>query len=48
MWQYSSTGRIPGISGNVDVNTITRTDGRELTKKSGFSFKWLIAGSEVK
>lgn len=20
MWQYTSTGRVPGISGNVDIN----------------------------
>ncbi|MDR1496530.1 MAG: Ig-like domain-containing protein [Clostridiales Family XIII bacterium] len=48
IWQYSSTGGIPGISGNVDMNTLTDTDGDWLTEKSTFDFKWLIAGSEAK
>jgi GH25 family lysozyme M1 (1,4-beta-N-acetylmuramidase) len=43
MWQYSSTARIPGISGNVDINTLTDTDGDKLTKKSNFDLKWLTS-----
>jgi GH25 family lysozyme M1 (1,4-beta-N-acetylmuramidase) len=44
MWQYSSAGHIPGISVNVDMNTLTNTDGDPLTSKSNFDFKWLIEG----
>jgi uncharacterized protein YjdB len=47
MWQYSSTGGIPGISGNVDMNTLSHPDGEWLTTKSGFDFAWLIAGPDV-
>ncbi|MDR0518994.1 MAG: Ig-like domain-containing protein [Clostridiales Family XIII bacterium] len=47
MWQYSSTGRIPGINGNVDMNTLTDPAGDWLTDKPTFSFDWLIAGSEA-
>jgi uncharacterized protein YjdB len=31
MWQYSSGGRIPGISGLVDMNTLTKEDGTMLS-----------------
>jgi GH25 family lysozyme M1 (1,4-beta-N-acetylmuramidase) len=47
IWQYSSTGHIPGIDGNVDLDTLTNTDGDWLTEKSKFSFAWLIEGPEV-
>jgi uncharacterized protein YjdB len=48
IWQYSSAGRIPGIDGKVDINTLTGTGGGELTGKSGFSFEWLTAGGNAK
>jgi GH25 family lysozyme M1 (1,4-beta-N-acetylmuramidase) len=47
MWQYASTGGIPGIAGNVDMDTLTDTTGEPLTEKSDFSFEWLTAGSEA-
>jgi len=47
MWQYSSAGRIPGIDGNVDMDTLTNTEGAWLTAKTNFNFAWLIAGPEV-
>jgi hypothetical protein len=43
-----SPGGVPGVSGNVDMNTLTDTDGEWLTEKSGFDFEWLTAGPEVK
>ncbi|MDR2163579.1 MAG: Ig-like domain-containing protein [Clostridiales Family XIII bacterium] len=48
MWQYSSSGGVPGISGKVDMNTLTDSAGKKLTKKSDFDFKWLVAKSEAK
>jgi GH25 family lysozyme M1 (1,4-beta-N-acetylmuramidase) len=47
IWQYSSAGRIPGFSGNIDVNSLTDVDGEVLTEKAGFDFSWLVAGSDV-
>jgi uncharacterized protein YjdB len=32
IWQYSSGGHIPGISGNVDMNTLVKADGKMLSK----------------
>jgi uncharacterized protein YjdB len=48
MWQYTSTGGVPGIVGNVDMNTLTDTRGKWLTDKPDFDFDWLIAGAEAK
>ena len=35
LWQYTSTGSIPGISGNVDMNVITGT---------GRTLEWFLGG----
>ena len=41
MWQFSSGGRIPGISGRVDLNTMFYASGAKISNKSGFSLEWL-------
>lgn len=35
MWQFTSTGKIDGITGNVDVNVITGT---------GKPLSWFLGG----
>ena len=38
VWQYTSTGKVDGISGNVDVNIITGT---------GKTLEWFLGGDDV-
>jgi GH25 family lysozyme M1 (1,4-beta-N-acetylmuramidase) len=47
MWQYSSSGSIPGIDKEVDLNALYAPDGDKLSSKSNFNFEWLTAGSEA-
>jgi GH25 family lysozyme M1 (1,4-beta-N-acetylmuramidase) len=41
VWQYTSTGTIPGISGAVDMNAIYDQKGAKLSAKPTFDFAWL-------
>jgi GH25 family lysozyme M1 (1,4-beta-N-acetylmuramidase) len=42
MWQYTSVGTIPGITGNVDMNTIYDIDNNLISSHKAFNFEWLI------
>jgi GH25 family lysozyme M1 (1,4-beta-N-acetylmuramidase) len=37
LWQYTSTGKIAGINGNVDMN---------ITMNNKKNLKWLLTGNE--
>jgi uncharacterized protein YjdB len=47
LWQYSSSARIPGVGGYVDVSTLYDPSGARLSEKDYFDFEWLIAGPEA-
>jgi GH25 family lysozyme M1 (1,4-beta-N-acetylmuramidase) len=41
IWQYSSGGRIPGINGNVDMDTLYKADGTKLVNNANVTLAWL-------
>jgi uncharacterized protein YjdB len=52
LWQFSSSGYLPGISGKVDMNTLYDHDMVALTDRTGtgrsyFSFDWLTTRLQV-
>ena len=45
LWQYSSGGKVPGMSGRIDMNTLYDTKYNKLSSNSWFDIKWLSTSS---
>jgi GH25 family lysozyme M1 (1,4-beta-N-acetylmuramidase) len=41
IWQYTSAGKVSGIAGNVDMNTLLNNKGKKISQKDWFTFSYL-------